>query len=88
MNKTLYREFYTAYGHFQAMSNFNLTDSFVEFLNVAYDIFASMGTEYVFKIECIIDEVWEDDTYSKLKDEIDQVEIVEEIEELFRYANF
>ena len=88
MNTKLYREFYTAYGYFQAMSNFNSTDSFIEFLNIVYDIFASMGNRYEFKIQCIIDEVWEDDTYSNLKDEIDPVEIVEEIEGIFREANF
>lgn len=84
----MYRKFYIAYGYFQAMSEFNLHESFIAFLTEAYDIFASMGTEYVFKIECIIDEVWEDDTYSNLKDDVNTIEIVEEIESIFREANF
>lgn len=87
MNKNLYRRFYTAYGYFQAMSEFNLHDSFIAFLNSVYDIFASMGKEYEFKIQSIIDEVWEDDTFSNLKDDVNTIEIVEEIENIFREAN-
>lgn len=86
MNENLYRRFYTAYGYFQAMSEFNLYDSFIEFMDTAYDIFASMGKSYEVKIQEIIDKVWLDD-YT-LNDDLDFVRIAEEIEEMFRYGNF
>ena len=44
--------------------------------------------EIINNCECaLFDEVWEDDTFSKLKDDVNTIEIVEEIESIFREAN-
>lgn len=82
----LIRDFYTAYGYFQAQIDGNLTDGFIEFLAKAYDIFDRMGSVYRYEIYEVIHKCYEDDYH--LKDDIDLVSVAEHIESLFSRENF
>lgn len=76
----LIRKFYTNYGLFQGL---NTQDAFVHFLEVAYDVFDALGSVYRFEFQEILDKVWKNEY--ELEDNIDMIEIVEEIEQKFRY---
>ena len=82
VNNSIIRRFYTSYGYFQAMSEFNLTDSFIQFIDEAYEIFASLGFKQFMEFEEIIDDVWEDEY--NIRDDVDMIDIVEQIEDKFR----
>lgn len=78
----LIRKFYIQYGLFQGLSEMNLNNAFIQFLEVAYDVFDALGSVYRFEFQEILDKVWENEY--ELKDDIDVIETVEEIEQLFR----
>lgn len=82
----LVRDFYTAYGYFQAQIDGNLTDGFIEFLAKAYDIFDRMGRVYRCEIYEIIYKCNQDEYH--LKDDIDLVSIAEHIEYIFSTQTF
>ena len=76
----LIRKFYIHYGLFQGL---NTQDAFIHFLEIAYDVFDALGSVYRFEFQEILDKVWKNEY--ELKDDIDMIEIVEEIEQKFRY---